>query len=129
MSWAVVILRRFLAPAVVGGVIANVAVAAQLGYMEAAADPTAIGALILIILAGIVVALPGYLLFRRFGLGGWQLALALLALGCVVGAIEAYLIALTIVPDTASDYLFYGLIVGPVATAFWLAFNFDVLKR
>lgn len=129
MNLAVWLLRRFIAPVVIGGVIANAAVAAQLGYAEGATDPMSIGTMVLIVLAGIVVGgLPGYLLIRRFGLSGWRFAVALLALGVVVGAIEVWLIASAIVPDNAFDHMTYGLIVGPVAAAFWLSFNLDVLR-
>lgn len=128
MSWLTTALRRFLFPALVGGYLANFAVFAMLGSEGAATDWQGIGVLFGIILAGLLVAWPLFVLLRRWQVSGWRLALLLLLVGTAIGVLAAYLIALRLVPDTAGEYAFFGLAVGPVAALLWLIVNFDVLR-
>ncbi len=128
MTWIVAILRRFIAPALIGGLLANIAVYRMLESEGALTDWKSIGVLAAIILAGTIVAWPVFVLLRRLRLHAVLLAVALLALGTLIGAIAAWLIAMQIVPDSASDYIRFGLVVGPVAALFWLILNFDVLR-
>lgn len=128
MTWLIAILRRFLLPALVGAFLANVAVYRMLGSEGAATDWQSIVVLFAIILVGLIVAWPLFALLRRRSLGGALLAILLLLIGTGLGALAAYLIALRIVPDSAGDYVHYGLAVGPVAAIFWLILNFDVLR-
>lgn len=129
MNWLVAILRRFLLPAFVGAYLANLAIYQMLGSEGAATDWRSIGVLFAIILAGLVAGWPIFALLRRRRLAAPLVAALVLALGTALGALAAYLIALRLVPDTAGDYVHYGLAVGPVAAIFWLILNFDVLRR
>lgn len=128
MSWLSTILRRFLLPAVIGAYLANFAVFAILGSEGAATDWQSIGILFAIIMAGLIAAWPIFLLLRRWNVRGALLAVLLLLVGTALGVLAAYLIALRLVPDTAGDYAFFGLGVGPVAALFWLILNLDVLR-
>ncbi|PKP91696.1 MAG: hypothetical protein CVT77_11500 [Alphaproteobacteria bacterium HGW-Alphaproteobacteria-16] len=128
MRWLIAILRRFIVPALVGAWLANIAVYHMLESEGGATDWKSIGVLFAIILAGLIVAWPFYAVLRRLAWPVWVNALLLLVLGTAIGALAAYLIALQIVPDTAGAYIRFGLVVGPVAALFWLAFNFDVLR-
>jgi hypothetical protein len=120
--------RRFLLPAFVGAYLSNLAVYRMLGSEGAATDWQSIGVLFGIILAGLLVAWPVFALIRRQGLAAPVLTLLTLVLGTATGALAAYLIALRLVPDTAGDYVHFGLAVGPVAALFWLILNFDILR-
>lgn len=128
MKWAVPILRRFLLPAAAGAWIANLVVYRMLEAEGGATDWTSIGVLFAIILAGLIVAWPAYVLMRRLALPGIVIGLLLLGLGAGIGVIAAWLIAMQIVPDNAGDYSRFGLAVGPVAALFWLTLNFDALR-
>jgi hypothetical protein len=128
LTWLRTILRRFLLPALLGAYLANFAVFALLGSEGAATDWQSIGILFAIILAGLIAAWPLFLLLRRWGVTGALLAILLLLIGTALGVLAAYLIALRLVPDTAGDYAFFGLGVGPVAALFWLILNLDVLR-
>ncbi len=128
MSWPTAILRRFLLPALLGAYLANFAVFAILGSEGAATDWQSIGILFGIVMAGLIAAWPLFLLLRRWGVRGLLLAVLLLAIGTALGVLAAYLIALRLVPDTAGEYAFFGLGVGPVAALFWLILNLDVLR-
>lgn len=128
MSWLTSLFRRFLLPALVGAYLANFAVFAMLGSEGAATDWQGIGVLFGIIFLGLLAAWPLFLLLRRWQVSGWRLAILLLLLGTCIGVLAAYLIALRLVPDTAGEYAFFGLAVGPVAALLWLMLNFDVLR-
>lgn len=128
MSWLFALTRRFLLPALVGAYLSNLAVYWMLGSEGAATDWQSISVLFAIILAGLLVAWPAFALIRRQRLAAPVLTLLTLALGTGTGALAAYLIALQLVPDTAGDYVHFGLAVGPVAALFWLILNFDVLR-
>lgn len=128
MSWLTALLRRFLLPALVGAYLANFAVYQLLGSVGWATDWQSIGILFAIIMAGLIAAWPLLALLRRWGVRGAFLALLLLAIGTALGVLAAYLIALRLVPDTAGEYAFFGLGVGPVAALFWLILNLDVLR-
>lgn len=127
MKWLAAILRRFLLPAAVGAWIANLVVYWMLEVEGGATDWTSIGVLFAIILTGLIVAWPWFVLMRRLALPGLVAAILLLGLGAGIGVIAAYLIAMQIVPDNAGDYSRFGLAVGPVAALFWLILNFDAL--
>ena len=122
------ILRRFLFPALIGAYLANFAVYQLLGSVGWATDWQSIGILFAIILAGLIAAWPIFLLLRRWNARGMLLAVLLLLLGTALGVLAAYLIALRLVPDTAGEYAFFGLAVGPVAALLWLIINYDVLR-
>jgi hypothetical protein len=128
VSWLTAIFRRFLLPALIGAYLANFAVYALLGSEGAATDWQSIGVLFAIILAGLIAGWPIFNLLRRQRLAAPVLAMLILALGTGLGVLAAYLIALRLVPDTAGDYAFFGLAVGPVAALLWLIINFDVLR-
>jgi hypothetical protein len=128
MKWVVAALRRFLLPALVGAWLANLVVYWMLEAEGGATDFQSIGILFAIILAGLIVAWPVFVLLRRLALSGIVTAILLLGLGAAVGVVAAYLIAMQIVPDNAGDYSRFGLAVGPVAALFWLVFNFDALR-
>ncbi|MEG3180407.1 hypothetical protein [Sphingomonas sp. LT1P40] len=128
MTWVVAILRRFIAPALIGGFLANIAVYRMLESEGALSDWKSIGVLVGIVLAGLIVGWPGFVVLRRLRLHPVLLAVALLALGTAIGAVIAWLIAMQIVPDTADEYIKFGLVVGPVAALFWLILNYDVLR-
>lgn len=98
------------------------------GSEGAATDWQSIGVLFAILLAGLIVAWPAFALLRRQSLPAPLLAILVLVLGTATGALAAYLIALRLVPDSAGNYVHYGLVVGPVAAIFWLILNFDVLR-
>lgn len=128
MRWLVAALRRFLLPALAGAWLANLAVYWMLEAEGGATDWQSIGILFAIILAGLIVAWPAFVMLRRLALPGIVVAILLLALGAGIGVIAAYLIAMQIVPDNAGDYSRFGLAVGPIAALFWLTFNFDALR-
>lgn len=128
MRWAVAILRRFVAPALIGAWLANFVVYWMLESEGAASDWRSIGVLFAIILAGLLAAWPAYVLLRRTRLPALAVAALLLLLGTAIGALAAYLIAMQLVPDTAGEYIRFGLAVGPVAALFWLILNFDALR-
>lgn len=128
MSWTMAFLRRLLLPALVGGYAANLAVYAMLGGEGGASDWRGAGVLAGIVFAGLLVAWPFFAGLRR-ARWSWPVNLvALMALGTALGALAAYLIALRIVPETATAYIRFGLLVGPVATTLWLLFNRDALQ-
>lgn len=128
MHWVKALLRRFLLPALVGGYAANLGVYTMLGSEGAATDWRGVGTLAAIILAGLLLAWPGYVLLQRRGWPVIVKLIVLFALGTAIGALLAWIIALQIVPDTATAYIRFGLLVGPVATVLWLLLNFDVLR-
>lgn len=128
MKWVGTILRRFLLPAAIGAWLANLVVYWMLEAEGGATDWTSIGVLFAIVLAGLIVAWPVFVLLKRLALPGIVTAILLLALGAGIGVIAAYLIAMQIVPDNAGDYSRFGLAVGPIAALFWLIFNFDALR-
>lgn len=128
MRWIVAFVRRFLLPAFVGAYLANLAVYWMLESEGGATDWKSVGVLFAIILAGLIVAWPFYVLLRRLALPAPVNGVLLLVLGTGIGALAAYLIAMQLVPDTAGEYIRFGLVVGPVAALFWLILNFDVLR-
>jgi xanthine/uracil permease len=128
MRWLTAFLRRFVLPAFVGAYLANLAVYWMLESEGGATDWKSVGVLFAIILAGLIVAWPGYVMLRRLRFPALVTGVLLLVLGTGIGALAAWLIAMQLVPDTASDYIRFGLVVGPVAALFWLILNFDVLR-
>ncbi len=128
MKWLTALLRRFLLPALIGAYLANFAVYQLLGSEGWATDWQSIGILFAIILTGLVAAWPLFALLRRWRVRGAVLAILLLLIGTGLGVLAAWLIALRLVPDTAGEYAFFGLAVGPVAALLWLILNFDVLR-
>lgn len=128
MTWPAALVRRFLLPALVGAYLSNLAVYRMLGSEGAATDWQSIGVLFVIILAGLIVAWPVFALLRRPRWPATVLALVTLAIGTATGALAAYLIALRLVPDTAGEYVHFGLAVGPVAALLWLILNFDIVR-
>jgi hypothetical protein len=128
VTWVRVALRRFLLPALIGAWLANLAVYRMLEAEGAATDWTSIGVLFAIILAGLLVAWPAFVLMRRLAFPALLTAVLLVCLGAAIGVVAAWLIALQIVPDSAGDYSRFGLAVGPIAALFWLILNFDALR-
>lgn len=128
MRWLLAFLRRFVLPAFVGAYLANLAVYWMLESEGGATDWKSVGVLFAIILAGLIVAWPAYVLLRRLALPALVTGALLLVLGTGIGALAAYLIAVQLVPDTAGEYIRFGLVVGPVAALFWLILNLDALR-
>ena len=128
MRWARAFLRRFVLPAFAGAYLANLAVYWMLESEGGATDWKSVGVLFAIILAGLIVGWPAYVLLRRLALPALVTGVLLLVLGTGIGARAAWLIAMQLVPDTASEYIRFGLVVGPVAAMFWLILNFDALR-
>jgi drug/metabolite transporter (DMT)-like permease len=122
------ILRRLLLPALIGGYAANLAVFALLDAEGGASDWESVAIMVVVIFSGLLLAWPFFALLRRALWPFWANVMALLVLGTAVGALVAYVMASQIVPDTAADYIQFGLLVGPVAAILWGLFNFDALR-
>jgi hypothetical protein len=129
MKWLVFALRRFVAPAVLAGYAANLAVYWQLGTEGGFTDWRSIGFLVAIAFTGFVVGTPEFLLIRRLALPGWVKALAVLMMGVALGAIGMALIALYVEAADTWGYTNLGVAAGVATAIVWLAINLDLMRN
>lgn len=127
---AVRILRRLIVPALVSGVLSNVAMYAMLGAEGPLEDWKSMAMMAAISLAGILTG--GVLALRladRVRLPA-PLRIALLAAAAVAtGGALAFAIASLIVDEERLGYVQYGLAAGAVGGLVWICLNLDLAVR
>ena len=124
------IFRRLVAPALLAGVLSNLAVYRMLGSDEQAfQDWKSMGMMTAIALAGFVVGgIPALFLLDRTRASGLLRVVALVAAGIVTGGAIALAIANQIVDEGQFGYIQYGLAAGLVGALVWLIFNTDLAR-
>ncbi len=129
MRWLVFMLRRFVAPALLAGFVANIVLYWVLETEGGMTDWRSIAMLAAMGLIGFIVAAPVIFVLIRLRLSGWIVGPAVVALGAALGAIGmALIVVYWVEADDAFGFNHLGIPTGVAAALAWLCVNFDLLR-